>query len=210
MSTRPLPCRLTCYVCTVYLPAASRPQFGVLPPRLPPRLRRGLFLTYCPHRLFTWCRVLNGSVAVRLVFTSSFSLHEWPWNVACPCPRFLVRIVASLRWMWEWLQAWVTHAAFVFLRLMVRPADTAGSYPRLRWLVSLPNSSLTWKALLLVLMSPPWRSCPNRGYLLCDRAFRASRAFFPRPAFGISGLCRASNVECRRSALALLAAQAQS
>ena len=80
--------------------------------------------------------------------------------------------------MWEWLQAWVTHAAFVFLRLMVSPADTAGSYPRLRWLVSLPNSSLTWKAHLLVLMSPPWRSCPNLGYLICDRAFWASRGFF--------------------------------
>ena len=79
--------------------------------------------------------------------------------------------------MWEWLQAWVTHAAFVSLRLMVNPAATAGSYPRLRWLVSLPNSSLTWKAHLLVLMSPPWRSCPNLGYLLCDRAFWDSRVF---------------------------------
>ena len=154
---------------------------------------------------------MNDSVAVCSVFTSNCARQEWLWSVACPGLGSLARIVASLRWMLVWLRAWVTRAEFASLHWMVNPAATTGSYPRLRWLVSSPLLNLTWRVRSSVLMSPPWRSCPSLGYLFCKpAALFGRRAGILCPAFGISGLCRASNVECRRSALALLAAQAQS
>ena len=147
-------------------------------------------MTCCLHCLFTKCLILNDSVAVRSVFTSNCLWHGWRWSMACPCLGSLARIVVSLRWMLVWQRAWVPRAEFACWHLMVSPAATAGSYPHLRWLVSLPISNLTWRVRSSVLMSPPWRSCPSLGYLLCESdTLFDHRTGILCPAFVISGLC---------------------